>query len=92
MITPAPWHLIEVQSMSVEKNNMTYLANKTPHIHAIITGGRPDDLRLIQYAPELLESLEKIVESMLCLSSENRLTVQELIKFKELTKKARGTL
>ena len=62
--TPGPWHIIEVQS-ALNKDQPTYLlANKTPHVHGVMTGPMSDaDLKLIVNAPDMFEILTDIYYS-----------------------------
>lgn len=46
--------------------------------------------RLIAVAPEMLEALEKVLNSMLNPTENTRLAVSELVKIKELISKAKG--
>lgn len=65
--TPGPWHIIETRSMRGKEQNDFLLANKTPHVHGVLSGPMSNgDLSLITAAPDLIEALCAVTEALEC--------------------------
>jgi hypothetical protein len=60
--TPGPWHFIDVSPANSSRKAVSYLCNKTPHLHAVVEGLSDADARLIAAAPDLLAALIEATE------------------------------